>query len=103
MDDSDAEPTAIDQPLVFISYSREDVKLMDRLLQYLEPAGQSASLAVWSDKGIRAGEEWMLEIDKAIAQARVAVLLISPDYLASTWIKNKEIPSLFERVQRNRL
>ena len=42
-------------------------------------------LSVWDDQNIRAGDEWMPAIEKALTEAKVLVLCLSPSFLASDW------------------
>ena len=37
---------------------------------------------LWDDTKITPGSDWAAAIDKALVKARVAVLLVSPDYAA---------------------
>ena len=54
-------------------------------------------LSVWDDRRIRTGTDWNEQIRQAAERAKVAVLLISADFLASDFIINEEIPLLLER------
>src|SRR2546423_12211035 len=97
------KPTASTPPLVFISYSHKDEEWRNRLHILLKPAVQTGRISLWDDKSIEGGEGWQIEIDKAIAQARVAVLLVSPDYLASDWVIEKEAPQLVALSEKHGL
>ena len=48
----------------------------------------------WADTQIKAGQEWKAEIGRALSEARVAILLISADFLASDFIDKDELPPL---------
>lgn len=64
----------------FISYSHQDEAWKDHLLSHLNVlAGEG--LEVWDDRRIAAGDDWLPEIERAIAACDVAVLLISRHFL----------------------
>ncbi len=79
---------------VFICYSHRDKKLFDELLVHLNPIENQGRLEVWTDQQIMAGDEWEPEIYRAIDRADAAVLLLSPDFLASDFVRDNEIPRL---------
>ena len=51
-------------------------------------------LSLWDDSQIRPGVGWREEIKTALAEARVALLLVSANFLASEFIMEVEVPSL---------
>jgi hypothetical protein len=81
--------------LVFISYSHRDRDWLDRLLVFLKPFA-GPNFKVWADPHIRVGEEWRRDITGVLAQSCVGVLLVSPDFLASEFIRKEELPPLLE-------
>jgi WD40 repeat protein len=84
-------------PSVFISYSHKDEVWKDRLASHLGVLEKQELLDLWDDRRIEAGEEWFEEIEAAIEDADVAVLLVSADFLNSRFILEEEIPRLLQR------
>lgn len=82
---------------VFISYSRRDSEITHELVHLLESEGWS----VWYDKEIEAGHRFRNDIEQAINEARVAIVIWSTDSVESLWVnaeaeeatkQNKAIP-----------
>jgi tetratricopeptide (TPR) repeat protein len=89
--------TATARPTVFVSYSHQDEAWKDRLVKQLRVLELEGELEVWDDRRIDAGDDWLPEIEAAMARARVAVLLISADFLGSTFILRREVPEILRR------
>ncbi len=80
-----------DRDLVFISYSHKDKKWRDHLEEHLKPYLRAGTIKSWSDKQIQAGSQWLESITDAVAKTHVAVLLVTPAFLASDFIHEKEL------------
>ena len=53
----------------------------------------------WCDRDIAPGDNWEHEIEKALNECQVALLLVSPDFLASRFINEREIPPIAKASQ----
>jgi hypothetical protein len=83
----------------FICYSHADQHWLDRLLVHLNPLQRDNVLKPWSDRDIHIGDDWRSEIDTALDSARVAILLVSADFLASEFIQTVELPRLLAAAE----
>ena len=88
---------------LFISYSHRDLKWLEQLRTHLKPLERNYNLERWDDSRIKPGDKWLAEIEQALARAAVALLLVSPDFVASDFIDRKEMPSLLDAAQNQGL
>lgn len=84
---------------VFISYSHLDREYLDRLLVHLKPLENEGLIDLWADTKLRPGDRWKKEIEKALNQATVAILLVSADFLASSFITDNELPPILRNAE----
>ena len=88
-------------PRIFISYSHQDFVVKERLTTQLQTlALEGIFERVWDDSKIPDGVEWQQEIEKALAECDVAILLISAPFLISRFIHTKELPELLEKRKK---
>jgi hypothetical protein len=88
---------------VFISYAHEDRRWADELITFMAPWIRDNRLQLWDDSKIAAGQVWIDQIQKALEEATVAVLLVTKDFLASDFILERELPVLLEKAKRREL
>jgi internalin A len=81
---------------VFVSYSHLDKGWLDKLREFLHPDIRNGRIDYRDDRNIEPGDKWHEEIVDYIARARVAVLLVSPNFLASRFIMETELPLILE-------
>ena len=84
---------------VFISYSHRDTEFLDRLRVHLRPLEKQGLMDLWDDSKIDAGDQWKAAIEEALGRARVAILLVSADFLASEFIVENELPPLLVKAE----
>jgi tetratricopeptide (TPR) repeat protein len=82
---------------VFYSYSHRDEKFRDELEKSLTMLKRDGIITGWHDRKIGGGEEWAGEIDEHINSARIILLLISADFLASDYCYDIEVKRAMER------
>jgi hypothetical protein len=85
---------------VFVSYSREDHEWLNRFLVHVAVLERHGLVEVWSDRRVGVGADWEKEIDAALAAAKVAVLLVSPSFLASEYIWKHEMPLIIAHSEQ---
>lgn len=84
---------------LFVSYSHKDAHWLEELKIHLKALNRVTSIKTWDDSQIRPGSEWRIEIDRGLQAARAALLLISPNFLASDFIMDKEVVRLLEAAK----
>lgn len=71
---------------VFLSYENTDKEFASALSSELERRG----LSVWLDKrNLLPGDNWSLEIGKALAKSQAMVVLISPESMRSNQVRQE--------------
>ncbi|MEO1353867.1 MAG: tetratricopeptide repeat protein [Cyanobacteria bacterium J06635_15] len=95
-------------PQIFVCYARKDndspnadQRWLDRLLEHLKPLEAQQGLAFWSDQQIETGSDWQQTIQSILKTVKAAVLLISPSFLNSSYIRNSELPVLLQRAKED--
>ena len=86
--------------LVFISYSHIDGAWAQRFRVLLKPLVRRKHLQLWDDTRIRVGDEWHPAIEDAVGRSRVALVLVSADFLASDYVMDRELPALLRHDVR---
>jgi TIR domain len=86
---------AVPRDRLFISYSHADRAWRDRVTRHLRTLDDI--LDVWSDELIRTGSNWQEEIRRSLEDAQAAILIVTTNYLGSSFIREHEIPLLLQR------
>jgi TIR domain len=81
---------------VFISYAHHDDRAwLDDLLRHLSWI-RDRGVEIWTDRDIAPGALWHETIQAELDRARVAILMVSPAFLASPYISSEELPRMLE-------
>lgn len=90
---------------IFICYSHKDTKWLKEIkihLKALKNQFKDIEMDVWDDTRIEAGSKWNEKINYALDTAKIALLLISTNFLASDFIHKVEVPHLLKAAEENK-
>lgn len=68
---------------IFLGYAPEDKTLLKKLKMLLSPLVRLGIIEVWDDQDVNPGEEKREKIFRHLSEARMILLLLSPDFLDS--------------------
>jgi len=85
---------------IFLSYAhKDDDRWLDKVLTHLSWLERNHGIRIWSDRNILPGAKWHDMIQTELDQARVAMLLVSPEFLNSSYITSSELPKMLSAAQ----
>jgi hypothetical protein len=82
---------------IFYSYAHEDEALRGQLEKHLSVLSQRDVIRAWHDRKIGAGEKWEKQISEHLESARLILLLVSADFLASPYCFGVELKRAMQR------
>lgn len=95
--------TMAKQVEIFVSYSHENDVWLERLRPVLKFNQSREKAYVWNDQVMKAGDRWDKEIREALDRMDVFVCLVSFEFLASSYIRDVEIPIALERAKDHKI
>ena len=82
---------------VFVSYCHVDKDYLKDVQRHFKPF----SIDFWDDTKIQPGNKWKEDIANAINQTKIAILLVSTDYLGSDFVRSNELPPLLKAAKED--
>lgn len=82
---------------LFLSWAHDDADLKEEFCKLLKPRlsiAKNHTITWWEDSLILPGDRWANEIQAQLVESDYILQLISPSFLASTFITNNEIPGV---------
>jgi ABC-type glycerol-3-phosphate transport system substrate-binding protein len=84
---------------VVFSYAHKDEDHHGRLAAQLDRLKDDRKIDSWDDREIGAGADWDREIRERFEEADIILLLVSPAFLNSKYVREKEIPQAIEQAK----
>jgi TIR domain len=82
---------------IFLSYSRKDKDLLNSFRIHLAGLVNTGQITTWHDRDIEAGSEWEPILQHQLNTAKIIILLISANFIASEYCYGNELKRAIER------
>lgn len=86
------KPSPVKPPLLFISYSHVDDECRKQMRIHLKPLERGQVLRVFDDTQLDRDTGWRGQLIEQLNEAELVVMLVSADFLASTFCFDEEWP-----------
>jgi hypothetical protein len=87
---------------VFCSYAREDEAVQRALQDHLAPLRDEKVIDDWYDDRVLPGARWNDQIAAALERSRLVLFIVTPDLLASQYVRDVELPKSLALERANR-
>ncbi|BCL35793.1 TIR domain-containing protein [Nostoc sp. MS1] len=84
---------------IFFSYDEKDKELQDELAKHLKLMQREGTIQAWHGHDISGGSDKESEIEKHLNSAQIILLLISPDFIFSEELWERDVKRAMERHQ----
>lgn len=93
-----------DRPVpVFVGFAAEDRGWFERLQTHLRPYLRGRPVDLWEVGKVAAGRRWREELERALTTTRVAILIVSAEFLGSDVIVEQQLPRLLAAEEGEQL
>lgn len=82
---------------IFISYSKDDLALVNQFLDHLAPLKRDGLIATWFCTELIAGGEWDKDIQQHFEESDIICFMISPNLMRTDYVFNHEIKKAINR------
>lgn len=86
---------------IFISYSKDDLALVNKFIEHLSALQLDGKVAHWYCTALVAGTSWHKEIQEHFDQSDVVCFMVSPNFMRTAYIHEHEIKKAFERQEKD--
>jgi len=86
---------------IFISYSKQDHRLVAKFQEHLTAMKRDGKVATWYCSELEAGSVWTEEIQKRMDEADIICFMVSPNFMKTEYIHEHEIAKAFEKKAKN--
>lgn len=81
---------------IFVSYSRRDINIVQKLALDLEESGYD----VWWDvSDLKGGDSWARTIEAALRASKYCLIVLSPDSIESIWVEKEYTFAIAQRLK----
>ncbi len=84
---------------IFISYSHKDYNYLERIETHLASLRRDGLIEDWNDTKFKIGDLWDDKIKSKLKNSDIVILLISADFINSSYIHNNELPLIMKLVK----
>jgi predicted acylesterase/phospholipase RssA len=88
---------------IFICYSHKDQLWFNKLQLMLAPVEAFHGIKVWDDKEIMPGTYWHDAIKNALSQTKLAICLVSRNFINSSYITAHELKYFMEEAEKQKV
>ena len=88
---------------ILLCYAHRDRQLCEELQKHLMPLQNAGIITLWADTDVQAGKDWKKELLLHLETSHVILLLISADFMASSYCYGIAMPKALQRHQSGKV